>query len=82
MEFCFKCCITSMLIGFTLGAVVVSQNKKVSQLVKQGTDAVTDKFEEIKDKLEKACQEQEAKSSSGNGTGSGHGTLIQKKQKR
>lgn len=41
------CLLVGMALGFLVGAVLVNENKKAQQLVKQGKDAVTKKVKEV-----------------------------------
>ena len=43
------CVLASMLIGATIGAVVVTKNKEVAEYVKKGTKMVEDKVEDLTD---------------------------------
>ena len=43
------CVLVSMLLGATIGAVVVTKNKEVAEYVKKGTKMVEDKMEDLTD---------------------------------
>ncbi|MBQ7578912.1 MAG: hypothetical protein IJT25_00025 [Clostridia bacterium] len=43
------CVLTSMLLGATIGAVIVTKNKEVAEYVKKGTKMVEDKVEDLTD---------------------------------
>ncbi|MBQ7452754.1 MAG: hypothetical protein IJS68_00610 [Clostridia bacterium] len=48
------CCFASMLAGVAVGAIVVSQNKQIAELVKKGTQMAQEKIEDISDSINKA----------------------------
>ncbi|MEG1581907.1 MAG: hypothetical protein RR334_01960 [Clostridia bacterium] len=54
-----KVILASMVSGFVLGAVVVASNKKAQQLVKDGTNAIEEKYEEVKQMVEKQMKEKD-----------------------
>ena len=43
------CVLVSMVLGATIGAVVVTKNKDVADYVKKGTKMVEDKVEDLTD---------------------------------
>jgi len=51
-----SCCFVSMLVGATVGAVIVSKNKQISEFVRKGTNVVEDKVEDITKQIEKATK--------------------------
>ena len=48
------CCFASMLAGVAVGAIVVSQNKQIAELVQKGTKMAQDKIEDISQSISKA----------------------------
>ena len=48
-----KCCLISMGIGFVVGAMVASNNKKVSNAMKEAKMVAMEKLEEAKEGIEK-----------------------------
>ncbi|MEG1581622.1 MAG: hypothetical protein RR334_00480 [Clostridia bacterium] len=54
-----KVILASMVSGFIIGAVVVTSNKKAQQLIKNSTDAVEEKYKEVKQMVEKQIKDKE-----------------------
>lgn len=49
-----QCCFVSMLVGATVGAVLVTKNKQIQECVQKGTNMVEDKIDDIKQSMQKA----------------------------
>lgn len=49
-----SCCVISMVIGATIGAVLTTKNKQIQDMVKTGSTLVEDKVEDIKKSIDKA----------------------------
>lgn len=49
-----SCCLISMLLGATVGAVLTTKNKQIADMVKTGSNMVEDKIEDVKKSIDKA----------------------------
>ena len=56
-----KCCLISMGIGFVVGALVASNNKKVSSAMKEAKTMAVEKLEDAKESIEKMKEKIEDK---------------------
>ena len=60
MDYC-KIIFSSMALGFMVGAVVVANNKKTRDMVKEGTDQAVKKMEEVKKMAQEKLEEYQEK---------------------
>lgn len=60
MDYC-KIIFSSMALGFMAGAVIVANHKKTRDMVKEGTDQVAKKMEEVKKMAQEKLEEYQEK---------------------
>ena len=61
MKETMKCCLISMGIGVVVGAMIASNNKKVSSAMKEAKTVAMEKLEEAKEGIEKMKEKIEDK---------------------
>ena len=54
MKECFCCCLISMMIGAIVGGTLVVSNRSIEKTFKKGKDMVTEKIEDIADKIQES----------------------------
>ena len=61
MKFSMNCCICCFGVGMIVGAVIVANNRKVQNMVKEGSETVSNAIDEIKESVKDQKQNIQSK---------------------